>query len=162
MDTKTALEVLGISKPTYRRYRKLLGIYEETSHTISDENVMKIKKMLDASGKMPEHRQKVISEMKAFDEDGNRADILVARTFDSAQIRKLKEHYNVYSRYIDYLTQVIEDCMQDGSLPPKDVSYLIEKYETLCIKIAKELRHLEGDSDNIAQVINDKLSRYQG
>lgn len=161
MDTKTALEVLGISKPTYRRYRKLLGIYEETSHDISEENVLKIQKMLEASGNLPEHRRKVLTEMQAFDEEGNRADILVAKTFDSAQVRKLKEHYNVYSRYIDYLTQVIEDCMREGSLPPKDVSLLIEKYETLCIKIAKELRHLEGDADNIAEVINDKMSRYQ-
>ena len=159
MDTKTALKVLGISKPTYRKYRRMLGIFEETSSEISEANVERIRNLVEAKGMKPDHREKVITEMKALEEKDSR-DILKIKSFDTAQVKKLKEHYNTYSRYLDYLTNVIEDCMKEGSLPPKDTSLLIEKFETLCIKIAKELRHLEGDTDGIAEVINDRLQRY--
>lgn len=160
MDTKTALEVLGCSKPTYRKYRRKLGIFEETAHEISEENVMKIKRLIEQQGHVPKYTTKVITDMNPIDENGKRADILAPKPFDSAQVLKLKEHYNVYSRYIDYLTQVIVECIDEAKLPPREVSNMIEKYETLCIKIAKELRHLEGDSDNIKEVISEKMQRY--
>lgn len=159
MDTKTALKVLGITAPTYRRYRRMLGIFEETSFEISETNVDKIKRLIESQGNSKDHREKVITEMKAIEERNTR-DVLTIKPFDSAQVVKLKEHYNTYTRYLDYLTKVIEDCMQEGSLPPRDTSNMIEKFETLCIKIAKELRHLEGDTDGVAEVINDRLQRY--
>lgn len=160
MDTKTALKRLGISRPTYRKYRRMLGIFEETSKEISEKNVERIRRLVEAKGRKPELRGKVITEMKAFEEEDDSRDVLVIKSFDTLQVQKLKEHYNLYSRYLDYLSSVIDLAMKEGTLPPRDTSLLIEKFETLCIKIAKELRHLEGDKDGIADVINERLQRY--
>ena len=98
-------------------------------------------------------------EAKAAERPG--VDVLRIEPTDSAQIRKLKEQYNRYSRFLDFLgEEVLDVAIERKSLPPKDISLLIEKYQSLQIKVAKELRHAQQNGDDIGALIADKLKAY--
>lgn len=158
MNQKTALERLKISRKTLIKYRKALGIFKETKKNITDEQFEDIKRMRDRNKVLNSYTQQAF-ELKAEAQGGR--DYIPILSTDSPQIQQLKKQYNRYTNFLEILGQVVlERAIKEKKIPSKDQTGLIEKYQGLQLKLAKELRHAQQDGDDIGALIAEKLKAY--
>lgn len=158
MDQRTAIERLGISRKTFIKYRKELGIFKETRKNITEGQLLRIEELKNRKGGLT---PKAKIELMERAEAQETPDILEIEPKDGPKVRKLKEQYNRYSRFLDMLGEEILDvAIEKRKLPPKDVTSLIERYQTLLIKVSKELRHVESAGTDLGELINEKLKEY--
>ena len=137
------LEKLGISRATLTRYRKKLGIFEETRSNITKSQFKELEKLAN-------QRQKYTREEKMLEINDN----------DSVGLKNLKTQYNHNQKVIENFQLEINKVINNGELPDKYLLDGMEKYQKLNMQIMSTIEKQSPQGDSLKEMIQEKLARY--
>lgn len=158
MNIKEATKELGISRATIDRYRKTLGIFEETKKNITHSHIEMMKNYKQEKGNYNEKKDIEDLKKEAFNFDA--IGLLEINEKDSQKVKNLKNDYNTNRRFIEYMQNGMDNIIDDNKIPPKFIYEAIMQYQKLNIRIVSSLEKLEVKSSNLESLIIDSLSKY--
>lgn len=158
MKINEVLEKLGISRATLTRYRKKLGIFEETRSNITKSQFKELEKLANQRQKYTRQERvelsrktfKLIPKEKTLDIGEN----------DSVALKNLKTQYNHNQKVIENFQLEINKVINGGELPDKYLLDGMEKYQKLNMQIMSTIEKQSPQGDNIKEMIQEKLARY--
>lgn len=157
MNIKETAKSLGISVQTLSRYRKTLGIFEETKKGLTESQYKEVEKLRDKNLFTNEEKKKIIlSGAESFNAMG----LLEIEDTDSKEIINLKNDYNYNRKYIEYLQTLIKIDMFDKKVPDKNVSNMLEKFQSLNLKIVSNLEKSKSTGVDFDALIQERLNSY--
>ncbi|WP_367006424.1 hypothetical protein ABZ559_11085 [Streptococcus sp. ZY19097] len=152
------LEKLGISRATLTRYRKKLGIFEETRSNITKSQFKELEKLANQRQKYTRQERvelsrktfKLIPKEKTLDISDN----------DSVALKNLKTQYNHNQKVIENFQLEINKVINAGELPDKYLLDGMEKYQKLNMQIMSTIEKQSPQGDSLKELIQEKLARY--
>ena len=152
------LEKLGISRATLTRYRKKLGIFEETRSNITKSQFKELEKLANQRQKYTREERvelyrktfKLIPKEKMLEINDN----------DSVGLKNLKTQYNHNQKVIENFQLEINKVINDGELPDKYLLDGMEKYQKLNMQIMSTIEKQSPQGDSLKEMIQEKLARY--
>ena len=158
MKINEVLEKLGISRATLTRYRKKLGIFEETRSNITKSQFKELEKLANQRQKYTREERvelsrktfKLIPKEKMLEINDN----------DSVCLKNLKTQYNYNQKVIENFQLEINKVINDGELPDKYLLDGMEKYQKLNMQIMSMIKKQSQQGDNLKEMIQEKLARY--
>jgi hypothetical protein len=152
------LEKLGISRATLTRYRKKLGIFEETRSNITKSQFKELEKLANQRQKYTREERvelsrktfKLIPKEKMLEISDN----------DSVSLKNLKTQYNHNQKVIENFQLEINKVINDGELPDKYLLDGMEKYQKLNMQIMSTIEKQSPQGDSLKEMIQEKLARY--
>ena len=152
------LEKLGISRATLTRYRKKLGIFEETRSNITKSQFKELEKLANQRQKYTREERvelsrktfKLIPKEKMLEINDN----------DSVSLKNLKNQYNHNQKVIENFQLEINKVINDGELPDKYLLDGMEKYQKLNMQIMSTIEKQSPQGDSLKEMIQEKLARY--
>ncbi|HFZ6730018.1 TPA: hypothetical protein ACGPS2_000490 [Streptococcus agalactiae] len=140
------LEKLGISRATLTRYRKKLGIFEETRSNITKSQFKELEKLANQRQKYT-RQERVELSRKTF-KLIPKEKMLEISDNDSVVLKNLKTQYNHNQKVIENFQLEINKVINDGELPDKYLLDGMEKYQKLNMQIMStiEKQSPQGDS----------------
>ncbi|WP_317334204.1 hypothetical protein [Streptococcus orisratti] len=152
------LEKLGISRATLTRYRKKLGIFEETRSNITKSQFKELEKLANQRQKYTRQERvelsrktfKLIPKEKTMDISDN----------DSVALKNLKTQYNYNQKVIENFQFEINKVINAGELPDKYLLDGMEKYQKLNMQIMTTIEKQSPQGDSLKEMIQEKLARY--
>lgn len=152
------LEKLGISRATLTRYRKKLGIFEETRSNITKSQFKELEKLANQRQKYTREERvelsrktfKLIPKEKMLEINDN----------DSVSLKNLKTQYNHNQKVIENFQLEINKVINDGELPDKYLLDGMEKYQKLNMQIMSTIEKQSPQGDSLKEMIQEKLARY--
>lgn len=127
------LEKLGISRATLTRYRKKLGIFEETRSNITKSQFKELEKLANQRQKYT-RQERVELSRKTF-KLIPKEKMLEISDNDSVVLKNLKTQYNHNQKVIENFQLEINKVINDGELPDKYLLDGMEKYQKLNMQI---------------------------
>lgn len=158
MKIKEVLEELEISRATLTRYRKTLGIFEETRSEITESQFKAIEKLARKRQKYTREDRVELSRksFKVVPKDK----LLEHRDGDSVALRNLKNQYNHNQKIIENFQLEINKEINEGELPDKYLLDGMEKYQKLNMQIMATIDKQSPQGDSLAEIIKEKLAGY--
>ena len=158
MKINEVLEKLGISRATLTRYRKKLGIFEETRSNITKSQFKELEKLANQRQKYTRQERvelsrktfKLIPKEKTLDISDN----------DSVALKNLKTQYNHNQKVIENFQLEINKVINAGELPDKYLLDGMEKYQKLNMQIMSTIEKQSPQGDSLKELIQEKLARY--
>lgn len=158
MKINEVLEKLGISRATLTRYRKKLGIFEETRSNITKSQFKELEKLANQRQKYTREERvelsrktfKLIPKEKMLEISDN----------DSVSLKNLKTQYNHNQKVIENFQLEINKVINDGELPDKYLLDGMEKYQKLNMQIMSTIEKQSPQGDSLKEMIQEKLARY--
>ncbi len=158
MKINEVLEKLGISRATLTRYRKKLGIFEETRSNITKSQFKELEKLANQRQKYTRQERvelsrktfKLIPKEKTMDISDN----------DSVALKNLKTQYNYNQKVIENFQFEINKVINAGELPDKYLLDGMEKYQKLNMQIMTTIEKQSPQGDSLKEMIQEKLARY--
>ena len=130
MKINEVLEELGISRATLTRYRKKLGIFEETKSNISKSQFKELEKLANQRQKYT-RQERVELSRKTF-KLIPKEKMLEIRDDESVGLKNLKAQYNYNQKLIENFQLEINKFINDGDMPGK---YLVAPFAGAWIEI---------------------------
>lgn len=154
-------ERLQISNSTLYRYRKSLGIFEETRANVSPSQFEELRKLRDRRSKYSktndaEFEKQKLKDLKAVKSDG----AIKINVSDSVEVQNLKQQHNDNLDLIVYLNRIVRQQMNDLKVPEKYLIDSIEKYQKLNMLILNTLQRLNPEEDDLKKMIAERLGTY--
>lgn len=158
MKISEVLEKLNISRATLSRYRKKLGIFEETRSNITNSQFKEIEKLAKQRQKYTRQERvelsrktfKLIAKEKTFE----------VTEHDSTSLRNLKTQYNNNQKLIENFQLEINKAINAGELPDKYLLDSLEKYQKLNMQVVSMIEKQSPQVDSVQELIKEKLARY--
>lgn len=158
MKINEVLEKLGISRATLTRYRKKLGIFEETRSNITKSQFKELEKLANQRQKYT-RQERVELSRKTF-KLIPKEKMLEISDNDSVVLKNLKTQYNHNQKVIENFQLEINKVINDGELPDKYLLDGMEKYQKLNMQIMSTIEKQSPQGDSIKEMIQEKLARY--
>lgn len=158
MTKEEAAKALKVSKRTVDRYRKELGILEETRKEILPSHL----ELMSNWQKEKENRNK--SRVEILKEEAlkiDSEDSLKIEETDSETVKNLKTDYNNNRKIIDYFQHISLYAANNNKMPPKEILQVCESYQKLNIHILNSLEKQAGKKEGIESLILKRLNSYQ-
>ncbi|HEM6116510.1 TPA: hypothetical protein U2C09_001090 [Streptococcus suis] len=152
------LEKLEISRATLTRYRKKLGIFEETRSNITKSQFKELEKLANQRQKYT-RQERVELSRKTFKMIPKEKTIEISDN-DSVSLKNLKTQYNHNQKVIENFQLEINKVINDGELPDKYLLDGMEKYQKLNMQIMSTIEKQTPQGDSIKEMIQEKLARY--
>ena len=152
------LEELGISRATLTRYRKKLGIFEETKSNISKSQFKELEKLANQRQKYT-RQERVELSRKTF-KLIPKEKMLEIRDDESVGLKNLKAQYNYNQKLIENFQLEINKFINDGDMPGKYLTDSLEKYQKLNMQVVSMIDKQSPQTDHIQELIKEKLARY--
>ncbi|QJR40146.1 hypothetical protein [Streptococcus dysgalactiae] len=152
------LEKLGISRATLTRYRKKLGIFEETRSNITKSQFKELEKLANQRQKYT-RQERVELSRKTF-KLIPKEKMLEISDNDSVVLKNLKTQYNHNQKVIENFQLEINKVIIDGELPDKYLLDGMEKYQKLNMQIMSTIEKQSPQGDSLKEMIQEKLARY--
>lgn len=152
------LEKLGISRATLTRYRKKLGIFEETRSNITKSQFKELEKLANKRQKYT-RQERVELSRKTF-KLIPKEKMLEISDNDSVVLKNLKTQYNHNQKVIENFQLEINKVINDGELPDKYLLDGMEKYQKLNMQIMSTIEKQSPQGDSLKEMIQEKLARY--
>ncbi|HGA2089371.1 TPA: hypothetical protein ACGT5T_000650 [Streptococcus agalactiae] len=152
------LEKLGISRATLTRYRKKLGIFEETRSNITKSQFKELEKLANQRQKYT-RQERVELSRKTF-KLIPKEKMLEISDNDSVVLKNLKTQYNHNQKLIENFQLEINKVINDGELPDKYLLDGMEKYQKLNMQIMSTIEKQSPQGDSLKEMIQEKLARY--
>ena len=158
MKQKEVMEKLNISRQTLLRYRKTLGIVEETKKEISKKQFELLKNLKNNNSFMyKEERDKVLKGAEQFEAKG----LMEIKATDCPNVKTLKCDYNNNRKFIEYLQSLLDKAVENKKLPPKLITNMLERYQMLNLKIITVLSKMKAEKKDIGALISERLEIYK-
>lgn len=158
MKINEVLEKLGISRATLTRYRKKLGIFEETRSNITKSQFKELEKLANQRQKYT-RQERVELSRKTF-KLIPKEKTLEIRDNDPVGLKNLKNQYNHNQKVIENFQLEINKVINDGELPDKYLLDGMEKYQKLNMQIMSTIEKQSPQGDSLKEMIQEKLARY--
>lgn len=158
MKINEVLEKLGISRATLTRYRKKLGIFEETRPNITKSQFKELEKLANQRQKYT-RQERVELSRKTF-KLIPKEKMLEISDNDSVVLKNLKTQYNHNQKVIENFQLEINKVINDGELPDKYLLDGMEKYQKLNMQIMSTIEKQSPQGDSLKEMIQEKLARY--
>lgn len=158
MKINEVLEKLDISRATLSRYRKRLGIFEETRSNITKSQFKELEKLANQRQKYT-RQERVELSRKTFKMISKEKTIEISDN-DSVSLKNLKTQYNHNQKVIENFQLEINKVINDGELPDKYLLDGMEKYQKLNMQIMSTIEKQTPQGDSIKEMIQEKLARY--
>lgn len=158
MKINEVLEKLGISRATLTRYRKKLGIFEETRSNITKSQFKELEKLANQRQKYT-RQERVELSRKTF-KLIPKEKMLEISDNDSVVLKNLKTQYNHNQKVIENFQLEINKVIIDGELPDKYLLDGMEKYQKLNMQIMSTIEKQSPQGDSLKEMIQEKLARY--
>ncbi len=158
MKINEVLEKLGISRATLTRYRKKLGIFEETRSNITKSQFKELEKLANQRQKYT-RQERVELSRKTF-KLIPKEKMLEISDNDSVWLKNLKTQYNHNQKVIENFQFEINKVINDGELPDKYLLDGMEKYQKLNMQIMSTIEKQSPQGDSLKELIQEKLARY--
>ncbi|APZ82144.1 hypothetical protein Javan26_0022 [Streptococcus phage Javan26] len=158
MKINEVLEKLGISRATLTRYRKKLGIFEETRSNITKSQFKELEKLANQRQKYT-RQERVELSRKTF-KLIPKEKMLEISDNDSVVLKNLKTQYNHNQKVIENFQLEINKVINDGELPDKYLLDGMEKYQKLNMQIMSTIEKQSPQGDSLKEMIQEKLARY--
>lgn len=158
MKINEVLEKLEISRATLTRYRKKLGIFEETRSNITKSQFKELEKLANQRQKYT-RQERVELSRKTFKMIPKEKTIEISDN-DSVSLKNLKTQYNHNQKVIENFQLEINKVINDGELPDKYLLDGMEKYQKLNMQIMSTIEKQTPQGDSIKEMIQEKLARY--
>ena len=158
MKINEVLEKLGISRATLTRYRKKLGIFEETRSNINKSQFKELEKLANQRQKYT-RQERVELSRKTF-KLIPKEKMLEISDNDSVVLKNLKTQYNHNQKVIENFQLEINKVINDGELPDKYLLDGMEKYQKLNMQIMSTIEKQSPQGDSLKEMIQEKLTRY--
>ena len=158
MKINEVLEKLGISRATLTRYRKKLGIFEETRSNITKSQFKELEKLANQRQKYTREERVELSR-KTF-KFIPKEKILEINDNDSVGFKNLKTQYNHNQKVIENFQLEINKVINNGELPDKYLLDGMEKYQKLNMQIMSTIEKQSPQGDSLKEMIQEKLARY--
>ncbi|HEP7770450.1 TPA: hypothetical protein VNM04_001619 [Streptococcus pyogenes] len=152
------LEELGISRATLTRYRKKLGIFEETRSNITKSQLKELKKLVNQRQKYT-RQERVELSRKSFKLIPKEKTLDISEN-DSVALKNLKTQYNHNQKLIENFQLEINKVINAGELPDKYLLDSMEKYQKLNMQIMSTIEKQSPQGDSLKELIQEKLARY--
>ncbi|HEN7436518.1 TPA: hypothetical protein U7K31_001249 [Streptococcus agalactiae] len=152
------LEKLGISRATLTRYRKKLGIFEETRSNITKSQFKELEKLANQRQKYT-RQERVELSRKTF-KLIPKEKMLEISDNDTVVLKNLKTQYNHNQKVIENFQLEINKVINDGELPDKYLLDGMEKYQKLNMQIMSTIEKQSPQGDSLKEMIQEKLARY--
>ncbi|HEK9983384.1 TPA: hypothetical protein TT553_000201 [Streptococcus equi subsp. zooepidemicus] len=152
------LEELGISRATLTRYRKKLGIFEETRSNITKSQFKELKKLVKQRQKYT-RQERVELSRKSFKLIPKEKTLDISEN-DSVALKNLKTQYNHNQKVIENFQLEINKVINAGELPDKYLLDSMEKYQKLNMQIMSTIEKQSPQGDSLKELIQEKLARY--
>ena len=156
MKINEVLEKLGISRATLIRYRKKLGIFEETRSNITKSQFKELEKLANQRQKYT-RQERVELSRKTF-KLIPKEKMLEISDNDSVGLKNLKTQYN--QKVIENFQLEINKVINDSELPSKYLLDGMEKYQKLNMQIMSTIEKQSPQGDSLKEMIQEKLARY--
>ncbi|WP_376740676.1 helix-turn-helix domain-containing protein [Listeria innocua] len=157
---KEACKKIGVPQTTIYRWRKKMGILEETRDGLTDEHLEMFQKMKKTrAGYHPtkNKKEKVVENAVRCAPNANE---LKVNDGDIREVRALKEQYNSNLKVIDFANDLIFQSMDRRRIPDKYLTDLIDKYQSLNVKLLRSLGKLAPLGSDDSTELMEKLSDY--
>lgn len=158
MKINEVLEKLGISRATLTRYRKKLGIFEETRSNITSSQFKELEKLANQRQKYTREERVELSR-KTFKMIPKEKTIEISDN-DSVSLKNLKTQYNHNQKVIENFQLEINKAINEGELPDKYLLDSLEKYQKLNMQIVSAIEKQSPQGDSLKEMIQEKLARY--
>lgn len=158
MKINEVLEELGISRATLTRYRKKLGIFEETRSNITKSQFKELKKLVKQRQKYT-RQERVELSRKSFKLIPKEKTLDISEN-DSVALKNLKTQYNHNQKVIENFQLEINKVINAGELPDKYLLDSMEKYQKLNMQIMSTIEKQSPQGDSLKELIQEKLARY--
>lgn len=158
MKINEVLEKLGISRATLTRYRKKLGIFEETRSNITKSQFKELEKLANQRQKYT-RQERVELSRKTFKLIPKEKTLEISDN-DPVGLKNLKNQYNHNQKVIENFQLEINKVINDGELPDKYILDGMEKYQKLNMQIISTIEKQSPQGDNLKEMIQEKLARY--
>lgn len=158
MKINEVLEELGISRATLTRYRKKLGIFEETRSNITKSQLKELKKLVNQRQKYT-RQERVELSRKSFKLIPKEKTLDISEN-DSVALKNLKTQYNHNQKVIENFQLEINKVINAGELPDKYLLDSMEKYQKLNMQIMSTIEKQSPQGDSLNELIQEKLARY--
>lgn len=158
MKINEVLEELGISRATLTRYRKKLGIFEETRSNITKSQLKELKKLVNQRQKYT-RQERVELSRKSFKLIPKEKTLDISEN-DSVALKNLKTQYNHNQKLIENFQLEINKVINAGELPDKYLLDSMEKYQKLNMQIMSTIEKQSPQGDSLKEQIQEKLARY--
>jgi hypothetical protein len=152
---------LNANRQTVYRWRKKLGIVEETSDNVSQTHFKELEKLnrlrLKSFNRMSDRQIDELSDSVipiSIDK------FIKIREEDKIELSNLKEQYNNNIKKIEFLELKTADQMYNNEIPEKFLLDFIEKYQKANITIINAIERLSPEQNEMAEMIKEKLSKY--
>lgn len=158
MKINEVLEELGISRATLTRYRKKLGIFEETRSNITKSQLKELKKLVNQRQKYI-RQERVELSRKSFKLIPKEKTLDISEN-DSVALKNLKTQYNHNQKVIENFQLEINKVINAGELPDKYLLDSMEKFQKLNMQIMSTIEKQSPQGDSLKELIQEKLARY--
>lgn len=158
MKINEVLEKLGISRATLSRYRKKLGIFDETRSNITKSQFKELEKLANQRQKYT-RQERVELSRKTF-KLIPKEKMLKITDGDSVGLKNLKNQYNHNQKLIENFQLEINKAINSGELPDKYLLDGLEKYQKLNMQIMITIEKQSPQGDSLKEMIQEKLARY--
>lgn len=158
MKINEVLEELGISRATLTRYRKKLGIFEETRSNITKSQFKELNKLVNQRQKYT-RQERVELSRKSFKLIPKEKTLDISEN-DSVALKNLKTQYNHNQKVIENFQLEINKVINAGELPDKYLLDSMEKYQKLNMQIMSTIEKQSSQGDSLKELIQEKLARY--
>lgn len=158
MKINEVLEELGISRATLTRYRKKLGIFEETRSNITKSQFKELEKLANQRQKYT-RQERVELSRKTFKLIPKEKTLNISDN-DSVALKNLKTQYNHNQKVIENFQLEINKVINAGELPDKYLLDGMEKYQKLNMQIMSTIEKQSPQGDSLKEMIQEKLARY--
>lgn len=158
MKINEVLEKLGISRATLSRYRKKLGIFDETRSNITKSQFKELEKLANQRQKYT-RQERVELSRKTF-KLIPKEKMLKITDGDSVGLKNLKNQYNHNQKLIENFQLEINKAINSGELPDKYLLDGLEKYQKLNMQIMTTIEKQSPQGDSLKEMIQEKLARY--
>lgn len=158
MKINEVLEKLGISRATLSRYRKKLGIFDETRSNITKSQFKELEKLANQRQKYT-RQERVELSRKTF-KLIPKEKMLKITDGDSVGLKNLKNQYNHNQKLIENFQLEINKAINSGELPDKYLLDGLEKYQKLNMQIMTAIEKQSPQGDSLKEMIQEKLARY--
>lgn len=158
MKINEVLEKLGISRATLSRYRKKLGIFDETRSNITKSQFKELEKLANQRQKYT-RQERVELSRKTF-KLIPKEKMLKITDGDSVGLKNLKNQYNHNQKLIENFQLETNKAINSGELPDKYLLDGLEKYQKLNMQIMTTIEKQSPQGDSLKEMIQEKLARY--
>lgn len=144
---------LDTSRTTLYRWRKKLGILDETKTEVSETHMKQLRALAKERVKRQiskEHRANVLVEAEQSDDF---AYALQLQTGDSDETKALKVQYNGNLKVLAVIQNRIDLKLLCGEIPDKYLVDMLEKFQNMNIRIIKVLGKKLGSGDEQEELL---------